>query len=158
MAIPAPFTSFRGEVRPEWVNLAGHMGLAFYLLLFDAGAQALFTSLGAGDAYQKSGGAYFAAETHVVYERELHPGDKVNIITTILNADSKRIHLAQEIFRDGEAARISMQEIMYLSVSLATRRTAPWLQDVMANINAALALHAALPRPAKLGRRIGITP
>jgi acyl-CoA thioester hydrolase len=156
--LPAPFVSYRGEVRPEWADLNNHLNMAYYLVMFDLAIDSLFEGVGIGEAYRHSAGQNaFAAETHVVYEREMYVGQKAQIVTTILDADEKRLHVAQEMFRDGDPARTCLQEIMFISVSLTTRRTAPWTPAAFAEIKSALALHNTLPRPSKIGRTIGIT-
>jgi acyl-CoA thioester hydrolase len=157
MTTAAPFTGSRGVVGPGWVNDNNHMNLAYYLVLFDAASDALFEALGIGEAYRKEAGCTsFAAETHLVYEREMTLGDVAVISTTILDADEKRLHLAHEMFREGEPDRVCLQEIMFVSVNLATRRTALWTPAARSRQQAALAVHNKLPRPAKLGRRIGM--
>ena len=35
MSFPAPYDRFQGEVKPEWIDLNGHMNLAYYIVLFD---------------------------------------------------------------------------------------------------------------------------
>ena len=40
--IPAPFDRYRGEVLPEWIDLNGHMNLAYYTVLFDYASDLLF--------------------------------------------------------------------------------------------------------------------
>jgi acyl-CoA thioester hydrolase len=157
MTTAAPFTGSRGVVGPGWVDDNNHMNLAYYLVLFDAASDALFEALGIGEAYRKEAGCTsFAAETHLVYEREMTLGDVAGISTTILDADEKRLHLAHEMFREGEPDRVCLQEIMFVSVNLATRRTALWTPAARSRQQAALAVHNKLPRPAKLGRRIGM--
>lgn len=155
--IAAPFMSHRGEVLPGWADDNQHMNLAYYLVLFDAASDAVFEDLDIGQNYRKiAGSTCFAAETHLVYEREMNVGDLARIVTTIIDVDAKRLHLAHEMFREGEASRTCLQEIMFINVNLATRRAAPWTGPAMRTLNEALAVHKRLPRPAKLGRAIGM--
>jgi acyl-CoA thioester hydrolase len=155
--IAAPFSTYRGEVRPGWVDDNNHMNLAYYLVLFDAGSDAIFEALGIGESYRHQAGCTsFAAETHLVYEREMNLGDMAVISTTIIDIDSKRLHLAHEMFCEGKPDRVCLQEIMFISVNLATRRAAPWTPAALTNLQTAHAAHNALPRPAKLGRHIKI--
>ncbi len=142
----------RGIVRPEWVDDNGHMNLAYYLVLFDAGSDAMFEVLGIGQAYRAAVGCTsFAAETHLVYESEMREGDAAEIRTTVVGVDEKRLHLAHEMYRVGEEARVALQEILFVSVDLATRRAAPWT----AAARAFMAAHVGTP-PAKTGRHIAL--
>jgi acyl-CoA thioester hydrolase len=155
--IAAPFQAHRGEVLPQWADDNKHMNLAYYLVMFDAASDAIFEVLKIGFAYRhEADRTAFAAETHLVYEREMNVGDWANIVTTVIDVDEKRLHLAHEMYREGEAGRVCLQEIMFINVNLTTRRAAVWGDAVMAGMMAAREAHAVLPRPAKLGRSIGI--
>lgn len=155
--IAAPFVGHRGEVLPGWADDNAHMNLAYYLVMFDAASDAIFEALGIGQDYRRSANSTcFAAETHLVYEQEMNVGDRAHIRTTIIDVDAKRLHLAHEMQREGEMTRACLQEIMFVNVSLTTRRVVPWTPQALENLQSALALHSALPRPAKLGRAIGI--
>lgn len=156
--IAAPFVGPRGEVLPGWADDNKHMNLAYYLVMFDAASDAIFEELEIGQDYRKiADSTCFAAETHLVYEHEMNVGDKANIVTTIIDVDSKRLHLAHEMYRDGSGTRACLQEIMFINVNLTTRRAALWTDRAFGTLRAALQAHQVLPRPAKLGRAIGIT-
>jgi acyl-CoA thioester hydrolase len=151
----SPFISHRGTVRPGWVDDNGHMNLAFYLVLFDSGSDALFEILGIGESYRRAAiCTCFAAETHLVYEQEVLLGQEVEIFTRVFDADERRMHVVHEMLRD--SVRVCMQEIMFVNVNLATRRSAPWTVDAAEQIQAAVAQSRMLPAPAKMGRAIGI--
>jgi len=155
--IAAPFIGHRGQVRPEWADDNKHMNLAYYLVMFDAASDAIFEVLNIGQDYRhRADRTAFAAETHLVYEREMNVGDWAHIATTIVDVDEKRLHLAHEMFRDGEAERACLQEIMFINVNLTTRRAAPWSDEVMQGLIEARDIHARGPRPAKLGRSLKI--
>ncbi len=161
MDIPAPFDRFRGEVRPEWIDHNGHMNLAYYTVLFDYATDLLFDELGLGLGYRRDTQlGTFVAETHNLYERELLVGAKVRVATQILGADGKRLHLGHEMFAlDGgpnAGQRAATQELMFLHVDLVARRVTPFPDDLRRRVAAWAAAHAALPRPAWIGRRISM--
>jgi acyl-CoA thioester hydrolase len=155
MAIPAPFNEYEGGVLPEWIDANGHMNLAYYVVLFDYATDALFEAIGIGLKYKDATNhGTFVAETHNLYERELLSGERVRIATQILGSDSKRLHLAHEMFCVADGKRAATQELIYLHIDLSARRVVPWLPGVSARIAAAAAAHAPLPRPDWTGRRI----
>ncbi|HQT64373.1 MAG: hypothetical protein B7Z75_05025 [Acidocella sp. 20-57-95] len=157
MPVEAPFIAHRGEVLPGWADDNHHMNLAYYLVMFDAASDVVFEELQIGQAYrQQADSTCFAAETHLVYEREMNVGDKATILTTIIDVDKKRLHLAHEMFREGETSRACLQEIMFINVNLTSRRSVPWTDEAMRCLSDALAAHSILPRPLKLGRSIQI--
>src|SRR5207248_7761152 len=138
MSFPAPFDHYRGEVLPEWIDANDHMNLAYYIVLFDYATDALFDALGIGRQYKDSTNhGTFAAETHNLYERELRVGERVRVRTQILAADSKRLHLAHEMFVIAGGQRAATQELMYLHVDLAARRVVPFPDGVRERVAAA---------------------
>ncbi len=157
MTIPAPFDRFEGEVLPEWIDLNGHMNLAYYTVLFDYATDLLFEAIGIGRAYKDATGhGTFVVETHNLYERELLLGERVRIVSRILGADAKRIHLAHEMFRRADGRRAATQELLFLSVDLGRRAVVPFLPDAQQRVAVAAAAHADLPRPRWTGRRIAM--
>ena len=151
----APFVSPEGVVLPEWIDHNGHLNLAYYLVLFDHGTDALFNHLGLGEAYRAaSGHGTFAVESHILYRRELLVGERVRISTTILGADAKRLHLAHEMLRADDGTMAAMQEVMFVHVDLAIRRVVTFGPALRARLHAEATNHAALPRPEWVGRRL----
>jgi acyl-CoA thioester hydrolase len=154
---PAPFDRYRGEVRPEWIDINGHMNLAYYTVLFDYATDMMFDLLDLGLAYRRRTDlGTFVTETHNRYERELLVGDKVRVAIQILFADDKRLHLAHEMFRLDSGERAATQELLFLHVDLKARRVTPFPPELKARVHVATAAHAALPRPAWVGRHVGM--
>jgi acyl-CoA thioester hydrolase len=157
MTIPAPFDRYRGEVLPEWIDMNGHMNLAYYTVLFDYATDLMFETIGIGRHYKDATGhGTFVAETHNRYENELLAGEQVSVASQILGADDKRIHLAHEMFRLVDGRRAATQELMFLSIDLGRRQVVPFLPEAHDNLVAAAAAHAGLPRPNWSGRRVAM--
>jgi len=158
MTIPAPFERYEGEVLPEWIDANGHMNLAYYVVLFDYATDALFDAIGIGRRYKDTTNhGTFVVETHNLYERELLVGERVWVSTQILGADSKRLHLAHEMFCLADGKRAATQELLYLHIDLSARRVVSWLPDVHDRVVAAAAAHSRLPSADWTGRRIAMT-
>jgi acyl-CoA thioester hydrolase len=156
-AIEAPFERFEGVVLPEWIDLNGHMNLAYYTVLFDYATDLLFEAIGIGRQYKDmTGYGTFVVETHNRYERELLVGERVRVTSLILGAEQKRIHLAHEMFRAADAARAATQELLFLSIDLTRRRVVPFPPEASARLAGAAAAHGALPRPGWTGRHIAL--
>ena len=157
MIFPAPFDSGEGEELAEWIDANDHMNLAYYIVLFDRATDAIYEAFQIGPDYKDSTGCgTFAVASHNLYEQELLLGERVRIDTYVLGVDSKRLHLAHEMFRLADGARAATQELLYLHIDLAARRVTPWPGDVRARLDAAQAAHAALPRPAWVGQRVAM--
>jgi acyl-CoA thioester hydrolase len=156
MSFPAPFDRYRGEILPEWIDINGHMNLAYYTVLFDYATDLMFDELDLGRHYRlTTDNGTFVTETHNRYEHELLVGEQVRVTIQILLADDKRLHLAHEMFRLADGERAATQELLFLHVSLKERRVSPFPPDLKARVHAAAAVHAHLPRPAWVGRYVG---
>ncbi|MCW2603008.1 MAG: thioesterase-like [Pseudonocardiales bacterium] len=153
----APLASGTGVVLPEWIDENDHMNLAFYVMLFDVASVDAFRSVGMGEDYQqRTGFGQFAVESHVLYQNELLLGDEVQMGTWVLGGDTKRIHLAHAMHRVDDGTPVATQELMFLNVSLTSRRVTPWPEGVHARITEVVSGHAQLPRPAWAGRHIAM--
>ena len=157
-SLAAPFPSRPGRVRPDWIDHNGHLNLAYYIVLFDEATDRLWDAVGLGRAYRaRTGLGTFAVETHTLYLGELTEGDDTEAASVVLDVDPKRLHIAHELLRLPSRTVSARQELMYLTVDLATRRSVPWPPETLAALQAAKAAHAAL-RPGWVGRRCAIPP
>jgi acyl-CoA thioester hydrolase len=157
LSFPAPYDRYEGEVRPEWIDHNGHMNLAYYTVLFDYATDLMFAELGLGlDYRQRTDLGTFVTETHNRYERELLVGEKVRVAIQIIAVDDKRLHLAHEMFRLADGERAATQELIFIHVDLKQRRVTPFPPELKARVDAATEAHAVLPRPAWVGRHVGM--
>ena len=147
------FESGPFAVRSEWIDSNGHLNLAYYILLFDEATDALWRSLGLGDALRATGFGTFAVETHTLYRAELMEGEAVSVGSVVLGADGKRLHVAHEMRRVRDGAVSAQQELLYLCVNLGTRRAAAWPGDMAGTL--AGRVRAA---PEWVGRRVVMPP
>lgn len=133
------------------------MNLAYYVVIFDRGTDALFDALGIGEAYTEvTNNSLFVVETHMLYERELMEGEHVRVRSLVLGADAKRLHFAHEMLSESGGERAAIQELMVLHVDMSARRAVPFPPDRQGVIGEIVAAHAQLRRPAGLGRRISL--
>jgi acyl-CoA thioester hydrolase len=142
-------------VRPEWIDANGHMNLAYYVMVFDFGTDALYDALGIGQAYRDAtGNSTFTAESHIIYEREVRVGERVRVVSYLLGADSKRLHYFHEMFHVEGGHRVAAQELLALHIDLRVRRVAPFPPDRQAVVDAAVKAGAGRELPKGIGRRI----
>ncbi len=133
------------------------MNLAYYVVVFDLATDAFYSALGIGDAYRDATGfSCFTAETHTLYEREVHLGDKLQVRTWLLGADAKRLHYFHEMFHSESGERSAVQELMALHIDMGIRRVAPYPPDRYAALRQAVADYAPAELPKGAGRRIAL--
>jgi acyl-CoA thioester hydrolase len=157
MSFPTPFDRYETEVLPAWIDGNNHLNMGYYVVLFDLATDELWDALGIGREYKRAAQCgTFAAEAHIVYEREMLVGERGRVHSRVLGCDGKRLHVAHELFRVKDGVRAAAQEFLFLHVNLDIRRVVPWPAEVLARLEAAAAAHAALPPPDWTGRRIAL--
>ena len=154
-SIPAPYVNETQSVLTEWIDLNGHMNLAYYLTAFDRAFEEAYEQMGlTAEALEKTGSSTFAAEMHITYQRELMQGDPLRVATQLIGFDVKRMHWIQSMYHRDENFLAATAEWLILHVDLRQRRVATMPERLQSELNAILAVHKALPRPPETGRRI----
>ncbi|WP_133773634.1 thioesterase family protein [Enterovirga rhinocerotis] len=145
------------RVEPAWIDYNGHLNMAYYIVLFDRAVDEAFALTGLGPDYIATRGcSYFTAEIHAVYRRELTVDQPVRVTVQLVDHDEKRIHAYLEIRHATEGWISATCEKLFLHVDMTERRVVPFPEDILANLAAMKAEHGRLPRPAGLGRSIGL--
>ncbi|MDZ7644134.1 MAG: thioesterase family protein [Woeseiaceae bacterium] len=147
----------KGIVVPEWIDVNGHMNVAYYVLAFDRAVDDLWARLGITDDYIRSTrGSTFAVESHVTWQRELKEADPYLITSQLVAYDAKRIHQFQRMYHGEEHYLAATGEWLNLHVDLEARRVSPWPDDILDNLAACMAQHRELPLPPELGKRMHV--
>ena len=155
MEIQTPFAEGRDVVRPDWIDYNGHMNVGYYQVVFDLAADVFFDFLGlTQDFRKKHGSTTFALEAHANFLREVKEGDPLRFEARLVDFDAKRIHFYQEMFHATEGYLAASQESLSAHVSMATRRTSPFPEELLGHLAKIKAAHATLPRPWQLGHVI----
>ena len=148
---------YEGAVKSEWIDFNQHMNVAYYVLAFDLGIDALWFDFGIDDQYISSKrGSTFGVECHVSWLRELHEHDPYIITAQLLGYDEKRIHQFQRMYHANEGYLAATAEWMNLHVSLETRRVTSWPDDVLARIAGFAVVQVGQVRPEQAGQRMSI--
>ncbi len=125
------------RVRAEWVDHYGHMNLAYYLVVFDLATDALWPSLNLGGGFRARGLGTFAVESWQGYVREVVLDAPLAAESAVLAFDAKRLVVRHRLHHAEEGWLSAENEVLFLCVDLATRRVAPWPEDVLAAFDAA---------------------
>ena len=153
----APFVSSVMQIEPQWIDYNGHLNMAYYNVMMDRAIDELWLQLGIGPAYKKERhGSTFTAECHVRYLREIHLGDPVQVTIYLLGADEKRLHTFEELRHAGEGWLSATSENISLHIDMTTRKVAPFPPDIRARITDIVNVHATVPRPEGIGRKVSM--
>jgi len=147
----------RGRVLAEWIDINNHMNVAYYVLAFDQGIDALWREFGLTDEYIRNDeGSTFAVESHLTWQREIAEGEPYIITSQLLAYDAKRIHQFMRMYHGSEYYLAATAEWMNLHVDIKARRVAPWPQHILARIAAFAAGQAEFAWPEAAGRQMHV--
>ena len=147
----------RGNVLPEWIDINDHMNVAYYVLAFDYGVDALWDRFGITDDYiSNDRGSTFAVECHVTYQKELRKQDPYVVTSQLLAFDEKRIHQFQRLYHAEASYLAATAEWMTLHVSLETRRVTPWPAHILEQMHRVARSQAGQSRPPEAGKQMTI--
>ena len=146
-----------GVVLPEWIDANGHMNVAYYVLAFDLGVDALWEGFGITLEYiKRSYGSTFAVESHIIYQQELLEDDPYIVTSQILAYDDKRIHQFQRLYHAQKHYLAATAEWMNLHVDLEARRVSPWPDSILAKLAEYSAGQREQAYPGAAGKQMNI--
>ncbi len=157
MTSNTPAVETRLKIRPEWIDLNGHMNVAYYVLAFDQATDTLYKVLDiAGDYLERQQHSVFTLAMNVDYLREVFAGDEVRIASRMLDHDRKRIHYFHEMYHAGEGWLAATNECVAIHVDMKLRKSAPFGDAAATRLAEMTAAHALLGRPDRAGRSLDI--
>jgi len=149
--------TFEGLVKPEWIDINGHMNVAYYILAFDLCVDALWATAGITDEYvETTRCSTFAVESHVTYQAELKEAEPYRVDTQILAIDDKRVHQFQRMYHATEGFLAATAEWLNLHVNLETRRVCPWPPEILASFIDIAETQGKADMPAEVGKIIRV--
>lgn len=146
------------SVKPEYTDANGCIGFGFFTVLVDLSMRRI-TSEGIGMGFKhmdRTGMTGFVAESHVTQLRKLHIGDPVAVDFQIIGLGEKVFQCMTTIRHGRDGWIAAVQEQLNMSVSLATRRPAPFHPSVRARLELALAQYRDTPEPMPRGRAVSL--
>lgn len=148
---------YRSTVLRDWIDLNDHMNVAYYVLAFDHGIDALWSRFGITTEYVNERRlSTFAVESHVTFQRELREGDEYLVTSEVLAYDDKRIHQFMRMYHVRQSYLAATSEWLNLHVSLDERRVQPWPAGILDNIARWSESQGGAALPAEAGRRMQI--
>lgn len=141
-----PIISVARAIPIDWTDYNGHMNESRYGQLWSDAADAVMGMIGADAPYIKSGFSYFTADTHTRFLDECHAGDKVTVVTTILEGTGKKLRLFHQL-KGAEGNVLATCNQFLLHVSLETRKSCEPAAHVSDKLASIIAAQSALPKP-----------
>jgi carnitine 3-dehydrogenase len=149
----APLRLHSAVVAPDWIDYNGHAHESRYLQVFGDTTDALLRRIGLDPG---AGSSYFTVETHMSHLGQARAEERLHTTTQVLGHDEKRLHLFHSLYRTGDDALLATAEQRLLHVDTRAERAVPAAPELLERIARIAEAHAALPRPERAGRSIGI--
>ena len=107
----------------EWTDYNGHMNLAFYILVFDKGAEKILSKFKMGEQSAiTSKKSTMAVETHTTYNNEVKENDEVDVHLSYFEHDKKRLHYKLEMYEKSKNILSATTEVLSLYIDLNVRK------------------------------------
>ena len=111
------------KIIKEWTDYNNHMNLAYYILVFDMGAEKILSKFQMGEHSAKTlKRSTMVVETNTTYQKEVKEGDEVDICLIYLDHDSKRLHYKLEMYSKTNNILSATTEVLALYMNLDTRK------------------------------------
>ena len=111
------------KVIKEWTDYNGHLNVAFYVHIFDIGADVMLDNFNmGGQSAKKDKKTTFVAEMHTIYNQEVRLGEEVETHITYVDHDKKRIHYRLSMFHKEKKYLAATNEVLSLYVDLNKRK------------------------------------
>ena len=109
----------------EWTDYNGHMNLAFYILVFDKGAEKILSKFKMGEQSAKTTKkSTMAVESHTTYNNEVKENEEVDVHLSYFDHDKKRLHYKLEMYEKSKNILSSTTEVLSLYIDLNIRKVA----------------------------------
>ena len=107
----------------EWTDYNNHMNLAYYILVFDMGAETILSKFQMGEHSAKTTKrSTMVVETNTAYQKEVKEGDEVDVCLVHLDLDNKRLHYKLQMYDKTKNILSATTEVLALYMDLNKRK------------------------------------
>jgi acyl-CoA thioester hydrolase len=138
---------YRTAIDPEWIDYNGHLRDAYYGLILSYATDDMMDHIGVDEAYrEQTRCTLYTLEVHIHYLHEVKDTDLLEVRTSILDADHKRILVGCRFCCERVTQPVAVAEAMLLHVQRGEKpASAPFPADIEARLAALKAMAAARP-------------
>ena len=133
MILSSPYKTRNQTVLSEWIDYNGHMNVAYYTLAFDKAVDFFFEDvLDIGPSFvERNKEGPFALKASYNYFNELLEGEKFFVDISILDFDSKRVHVFGEMRKDESLELSAVFETVLMNMDLSARKVKQYPDRVL---------------------------
>jgi acyl-CoA thioester hydrolase len=120
----------------EWTDYNNHMNLAYYILIFDMGAEIILSKFQMGEHSAKTTKkSTMVVETSTTYQKEVKESDEVDVCLVHLDHDSKRLHYKLEMYDKAKNILSATTEVLALYMDLNKRKVSQFEREKVKIMN-----------------------
>tara|TARA_B100000686_G_scaffold161355_1_gene168983 strand:- start:264 stop:671 length:408 start_codon:yes stop_codon:yes gene_type:complete len=109
------------------------MNLAFYILVFDKGAEKILSKFKMGEQSAKTTKkSTMAVESHTTYNNEVKENEEVDVHLSYFDHDKKRLHYKLEMYEKNKNILSATTEVLSLYIDLNVRKVAEFENEKLA--------------------------
>jgi acyl-CoA thioester hydrolase len=123
----------------------GHLNVRHYTGIASEGLDESLVGVGIPQMWPAMGHAVFSAEHHLTYLAEMRTGDRLSARVRLLGRSERAAHALVYLLDETHQRLSFVMEEIFLHIDMATRKTAPWPDDVAAALDDKIAEDAGLP-------------
>jgi acyl-CoA thioester hydrolase len=113
---------YRTKIEPAWIDYNGHLRDAYYGVVLSYAIDDVMDALGVDAAYrERTRCTLYTLEQHMHYLHEVKGTDELEVTTSILDADAKRIHVGCRFACSRIEGTVATGELMLLHVHQGER-------------------------------------
>ena len=108
---------YRAAIEPGWIDYNGHLRDAYYGLIVSLAIDDVMDTLGLDAAYrERTRCTLYTLEMHLHFLHEVKGDDVLDVETSVLDADEKRLHLGCRLTCASVAGPLAAADVMLLHV------------------------------------------
>nr|WP_232523578.1 thioesterase family protein [Nocardioides sp. MAH-18] len=133
------------SVPAAFEDINGHLNIRHYVGIASEGLDASLAAVGIPQNWPTiAGQGVFTAEHHMTYLSELRTGDRISVRVRLVGRSERAAHAVVYLVDDTHQVLSYVMEEIFLHIDMASRKTAPWPDDVAAAIDKQIASEAEL--------------
>jgi acyl-CoA thioester hydrolase len=136
--MPSKVPLYRATIEPAWIDYNGHLRDAYYGLIVSFAIDDFMDHVGLDAAYrERTHCTIYTLELHLHYLHEVKSTDELDVETSVLDADHKRIHVGCRFTCPRVSGAAATADVMLMHVHQGGKvASAPFPGDVDATLQA----------------------
>jgi acyl-CoA thioester hydrolase len=133
------------SVPAAFEDINGHLNIRHYVGIASEGLDESLARVGIPQNWPTvSGQGVFTVEHHMTYLSELRTGDRISARVRLVGRSERAAHAVVYLVDDTHQRVSYVMEEIFVHIDMASRKTAPWPDDVAAAIDKQIATEADL--------------